>query len=105
MLKFLMYAVFYRTINSSNIELFVYFESCELPGAGQHLKRPNIERPTFRNFEISNIKIKMSCAIFLYYNLFFNFSICLNYSNTQNMGLFIKLKFLGIFIVFQIVKI
>ena len=26
-------------------------------GGGQHLERPNIERPIFRNFEISNIKI------------------------------------------------
>ena len=25
-------------------------------GEGQHLEQPNVERPIFRNFEISNIK-------------------------------------------------
>ena len=54
-------------------------------GGGQNFERRNVERPIFRQFETSNIKIKKVEL--------FNFSIfefkkkiydCLNYSNTQN---------------------
>ena len=54
-----------------------------LLGGVQHLERPNVERPIFRNFEISNIKITkvelFDCSI-----LEFIFTFFLNPTNTQN---------------------
>ena len=43
-------------------------------GGGQNLERRNVERPVFRNFEITNIKIKKD-ELFdnLIFELFFHF--------------------------------
>ena len=46
----------------------------------------NSERPIFRNFEISNIKItKVELFDFLIFGFIFYFYDCSNYSNTQNI--------------------
>ena len=71
---------------------------------GRNLEWKNLERPIFRNFKISNIKITKD-ELFDFYcrSYFFNFLICTNYSNTWNV--FLKLEIFGILIVFQIVKL
>ena len=51
-----------------------------LRGGGQYL-----ERPIFRNFEISNIKItKVELFDFSIFLFIFHFHLFKNYSNTQN---------------------
>ena len=53
-------------------------------GGGHHLERPNVERPIFRDFEISNIKItKVNLFDFSIFEFIFYFYDCLNYTNTQ----------------------
>ena len=52
-----------------------------LEGAGEHLERPNVEQPIFRNFEISNIKIKKDELLNFLSSIFHNFFICSNHSN------------------------
>ena len=53
-------------------------------GGGQKLERRNVERPAFRNFEITNIKIKKG-ELFDHF-IFELFEIFLrNYLNTQNI--------------------
>ena len=41
----------------SNFLLEIYVDTLQ-PGGGQSLERRNGERPVFRNFEITNIKMK-----------------------------------------------
>ena len=44
---------------------------------GQNLKRPNVERPVFRKFEISNIKItKVKLFDFFIFKFIFHFYVC-----------------------------
>ena len=43
-------------------------------GSGQNLERRNVERPIFRNFKITNIKITKDELIVLFLNLFFHYS-------------------------------
>ena len=55
-------------------------------GGGQNLEPPNVERPTFRNDEISNIKItKVELFDFLIFKFIFYFDDFFNYWNTQNI--------------------
>ena len=53
-------------------------------GGGQNLERRNVEGPVFRNFEITNIKMKkdefFDHFIFKLLKIFFR-----NYFNTQNI--------------------
>ena len=53
-------------------------------GGGKKLKRRNVERPVFRNFETANTKIKKDE---LFDNFIFElFFLCFrNYLNTQNI--------------------
>ena len=61
-----------------------------LPGGGQNLERPNVERPIFRKFETSNIEItKVVLFDFSISEFILYFYDCLNYSNTQNTYLII----------------
>ena len=56
----------------------------------QHLEQPNVARPIFRDFEISNIKIpKVEVFDFSNFEFIFHFYDCLNYSNTQNTHMII----------------
>ena len=56
-------------------------------GGGQNLERRNVERPLFRNFEITNIKIKKD-------ELFHNFIFELFFSFFRKL---FELKYLMIF--------
>ena len=47
-------------------------------GAGQNLERRNVERPIFRNFKITNIKI-MKDELFDSFIFEFIFSLFINY--------------------------
>ena len=53
-------------------------------GGGQILKRRNVERPIFRNFEIANIKITKD-ELFDSFIFEFTFSYFRNLLNTQNI--------------------
>ena len=54
-------------------------------GRGQHLEWPNVERPIFRSFEISNEKItEVELFDFYIFKFIFSFYVCLNCSNAQN---------------------
>ena len=54
-------------------------------GGDQHLERSNVERPIFRNFEISNIKItKVELFDFSIFEFIFYFYVFLNSTSTQN---------------------
>ena len=60
-------------------------ERRDLTGGGQHVERPNVERPIFRDFEILNIKItKVELFDFSIFEFIFYFYDCFNYSDTQN---------------------
>ena len=55
-------------------------------GGGQPFEQPNVERPIFWNFEILDIK-RTNDELFKFFNFdfFFNFYICLNFSNNENI--------------------
>ena len=62
-----------------------YYVNINMKRGGQHLERPNVERPIFRDFEISNIKItKVELFDFSIFESIFYFHDFLSYSNTQN---------------------
>ena len=42
-------------------------------GEGQHLKRPNVERPIFQNFKILNIKRQKDKLFDFLFSIFFLF--------------------------------
>ena len=50
-------------------------------GEDKNLIRPNVERPIFQDFEISNIKVTKVKFFDFFYLIFF-----LNCTNTQNIG-------------------
>ena len=55
-------------------------------GGGQNLERSNVERPIFRKFETSNIKItKVELFDFFIFKFIYYIYVCSNYSNTQNI--------------------
>ena len=50
-----------------------------------HLEQPKLERPIFRNFEITNIKrTKDELFDIFTFEFIFYFYICLNYSHPQD---------------------
>ena len=53
-------------------------------GGGQNFERRNVERLTFRNFKIANIKITKD-ELFDGFIIEFIFSFFRNYLNTQNI--------------------
>ena len=53
-------------------------------GGGQNLERQNVERLTFRNFKIANIKITKD-ELFDSFIIEFIFSFFRNYLNIQNI--------------------
>ena len=84
---------------------FQLFLRSVLWGGGRNFERLNVERPIFRKFETSNIKItKVELFGVFICKYIFYFYPCLNYSNTQNIWQFNKLGIFGILIFLQIVK-
>ena len=76
--------LFVVTIIEYNIQCVV-----EYPGGGQYLEGPNVERPIFRNFEISNVKItKDELFDFLIFEFIFLFVLIIRtlkiYDNLRN---------------------
>ena len=68
-------------------ESFEYRKTFEWPqvGGGKHLERSNVERPIFRNFKISDIKItKVELFDFSIFEFIFYFYFFFNSTNTQN---------------------
>ena len=65
---------------------YIFAKSCEVKiyftGGGQNLERRNVERPTFRNFKIVNIKITKHE---LFDNFIFEFNFSRNHLKTQNI--------------------
>ena len=61
-------------IKSTNFETFCSMEKFPNMGGGQNLERPNVERPIFRKFETSNIKItKVELFDFFVFQIYFLF--------------------------------
>ena len=56
----------------------------EITGGGQNLERQNVERLTFRNFKIANIKITKD-ELFDSFIIEFIFAFFRNYLNIQNI--------------------
>ena len=56
----------------------------EISGGGQNFERRNVDRLTFRNFKIANIKITKD-ELFDGFIIEFIFSVFRNYLNTQNV--------------------
>ena len=73
------------TVCSRHLKIPPSEEIIQDTGGGQHLERPNVERPIFRDFEIANIKItKVELLDFSIFEFIFYFYDCLNDSDTQN---------------------
>ena len=88
------------TGNQATIDRSIfYLLKLRQTGGDQNLEQRNVERPVFRNFEISNIKIKKD-ELFdnFIFELFFSFFG--NYLNTQNIFFFWYCKIL----IFRMVK-
>ena len=52
-------------------------------GGGQNLERPNVENRYSGSLKFGILDVR---KIFLIFNFFFDFDICLNYSNIQNIS-------------------
>ena len=81
-------SVYKKKTSEKNVGVNIWVKK----GGSQHFEQSNVERPIFQNFEIPNIKrTKDELFDFFILDLKF-FYICLNYSNSQNIWLFIKLE-------------
>ena len=65
------------------------------PGGGQHLERPNVERPIFRNFENKNTEVELfDFSIFEFFFYFYIFLFKFNEHSKYIYDNLLNLKFL-----------